>query len=497
MTSTTCAPERLADSRESAQASREKAILRAVFVALALFQIAQIAHHLTWRDEYQAWLIALESHSLAELMRNMRFEGHPPLWQALLMAAQRVSTDVVVLKVVQAFVSIGALALILFRSPFETSLRALIALNYFIAFEYGVLARPYGLGMLLCLAALALWRSRAAFAPLALMGFVSLHFLLLAALLALLRAKDWRREAAGWGLLCVCAALALYSLWPAPGTVTAVSTRWTATYLWRTVLQDALFLLPVSPIGGWFLRDFYADFIIVSFAVALATPFVLMALTARRSTMRALALLGFASLNLLALFVYPVYPRHAGVLALFLVAAFWIEKEEAPERPTPRAFWIYSLWMGLLGFVASSLALTQDFSSDALAAQWIARDESGRKLLAAYPGWHGLGVTALTGAKTYNVQKGCLDRFQIWDYPAAKLISPTLFTARLAEAASANGGEIFLVTGAPEPPEPPQGVERALLKSFPRDQIEDNPIRLYRYRWREPAKGVALADCPH
>jgi hypothetical protein len=38
-----------------------------------------LAHHEMWRNELQAWLLARDSDSLAELWRNTRYEEHPLL----------------------------------------------------------------------------------------------------------------------------------------------------------------------------------------------------------------------------------------------------------------------------------------------------------------------------------------------------------------------------------------------------------------------------------
>src|ERR1022692_2370586 len=56
-------------------------IVTAVFFIIALIGIL---HHEMWRDELQPWLIARESHSIPQLLHNMRFEGHPILWHLML-----------------------------------------------------------------------------------------------------------------------------------------------------------------------------------------------------------------------------------------------------------------------------------------------------------------------------------------------------------------------------------------------------------------------------
>jgi hypothetical protein len=40
--------------------------------------------HIHWFDKWQALLIAVQSPDIAELLENLRYEGHPPLWHLLL-----------------------------------------------------------------------------------------------------------------------------------------------------------------------------------------------------------------------------------------------------------------------------------------------------------------------------------------------------------------------------------------------------------------------------
>ena len=42
-----------------------------------------------WRDEIQAWSIAVKSYSIFELWKNSAYEGHPKLWFVLLYALKQ------------------------------------------------------------------------------------------------------------------------------------------------------------------------------------------------------------------------------------------------------------------------------------------------------------------------------------------------------------------------------------------------------------------------
>lgn len=64
-----------------------------VFLAFAAIGLANILSHELWRDEFQAFLIAAQSISIADLFDRARYEGHPPLWFLFLFAITRFTAD--------------------------------------------------------------------------------------------------------------------------------------------------------------------------------------------------------------------------------------------------------------------------------------------------------------------------------------------------------------------------------------------------------------------
>lgn len=48
-------------------------------------------HHEMWRDEIQAWLLARDSTGVFDLLRHMKYEGHPALWHLLLIPITRLT----------------------------------------------------------------------------------------------------------------------------------------------------------------------------------------------------------------------------------------------------------------------------------------------------------------------------------------------------------------------------------------------------------------------
>jgi hypothetical protein len=182
----------------------ERRLLRTAFVVVAVVSAVCIHAHAMWFDEVQAWNIARASHSLSDLWSHLRYEGHPALWYLPLYALTRVSGDPRAMQVLGWCVSMVTTGVVLFRSPFPVPARLALVAGYFFAFEYSVIVRAYGLGVLLLVVALA-WLGREhpawgkATVALALLAWTSMAGAVLAGVLALVLAWRWwsSRRAAG------------------------------------------------------------------------------------------------------------------------------------------------------------------------------------------------------------------------------------------------------------------------------------------------------------
>lgn len=129
----------------------------AAAVTLAFAAVAGIGlwRHEMWRDELQAWLIPAGSATLGELLHNLRYEGHPVLWHLLLWPLSRIAARPEAMQVLHLAISAAAVFLFVQRAPFSRPVRALFALGYFPLYEYTVISRSYGLGMLFLFGACA------------------------------------------------------------------------------------------------------------------------------------------------------------------------------------------------------------------------------------------------------------------------------------------------------------------------------------------------------
>ncbi|NTW51188.1 MAG: hypothetical protein HGB22_01165, partial [Chlorobiaceae bacterium] len=106
------------------------------------------AHHEMWRDELQAWLLARDSADLHELFRNLKYEGHPGLWHLLLMPLTRLSGSPVSMQVLHLGIATMSVYVLARYAPFSRLQRALLAFGYYPFYEYAIISRNYGIGVL-------------------------------------------------------------------------------------------------------------------------------------------------------------------------------------------------------------------------------------------------------------------------------------------------------------------------------------------------------------
>jgi len=123
----------------------ETLIISSIFLAVS---IVGILHHEPWRDEIQAWLIALHSHSIAELYNNCLYEGHPMLWHLLLYAVSSISDNIAGMQVLSVCITTTSVFLFYQYSPFSRIQKILFSFGYLTLFQYNIVSRSYGLVLL-------------------------------------------------------------------------------------------------------------------------------------------------------------------------------------------------------------------------------------------------------------------------------------------------------------------------------------------------------------
>lgn len=128
---------------------------RIEWIVLLLFTVSFVVisfFHEPWFDEAQAWEIAKDA-SLKEILFVIpHYEGHPPLWHLILAIVAKLGVPFEVgLKTIGAIISTASATLLLFRSRLPRMARICLPFSYFFFYQYGVIARPYGMMILVLL----------------------------------------------------------------------------------------------------------------------------------------------------------------------------------------------------------------------------------------------------------------------------------------------------------------------------------------------------------
>ena len=128
---------------------RRAAALSITFVIfLAASGYTMLRHELAG-DEVHSWNIVKGSATYSDLIRNTRYEGHPPGWYTLLWPLSRLTHDPASIQVLHWVIASLVAFLIVFCSPLPLLIRLLVPFGYYFLFEYAILSRNYAIGVLL------------------------------------------------------------------------------------------------------------------------------------------------------------------------------------------------------------------------------------------------------------------------------------------------------------------------------------------------------------
>ncbi len=434
-------------------------------------------HHIPWSDELHAWGLMRASTDPWTLFDNLHFEGHPGLWHVLLFAASLVAPTPVAMKVLHLLLAASMILLIARFAPFRTIEKAFLFANYFLVYEYAVLARNYGLGLLLALLH-AMLRCAATPRPvlvglvLGLMGNANVYAFVLSGLLVLeygysgliasrrLLAAGLARIVAGVALYGALMLLALASFWPDPAVAHFVQQP-SAFEMHDPVRFGVQFLRalvpPFLPVDFSFPHSFaFAGNLFdygkrVWFCLALA-PFILFALWRIFRTRIDLLAVILAVMTVAAIFSFLVYPaaiRHLGIVFIAFVAMLWVAKAEAKVMPDPRAV-LFLLGLGAIGGgFAQAGQWMRPFAINDQAVAWLRANDLADAPLLGYPDMRVEPIGILLNRPFYALDCECEARYVRLDNRRDSFIIESV-PARLDRAARRYGpGPIVLIAGDP------------------------------------------------
>ena len=390
----------------------DRRVWRAAVAALLLLQSAMIITHAAWLDEWQALQIALQSPTLSDLLGNLHYEGHPPLWYLLLRSVALVVPYLWVLAITQLAVALGIQALILFRAPFGRLERLLIGGSFFILFEFGTLSRSLGLGALLTIAFFAVRDRRLAWLSLILLPMVDFLYGLLSILGVALTIRDRRFSVPGAALWLASGLFAAWSVIPAPDVRPALDVPPVLLGVDQLLNSFSALLIPVQTVNNHIA---WGGGIPWGLGPAVGILFVVFAIHELQPKFdRALFLCFLGATAAFRLFVYPLALRHLALLPLLLILFKWREvKSGAALDP------LFRVWLGIIalcGAGAVAISIDRPFDSAPRVAEFIQRNHLEGKHWVSFPDSMAQPVMGLMDREAHTLGKGCTQSFLRWDF---------------------------------------------------------------------------------
>ncbi len=317
--------------------------VRLLLFGLWLAAIGALAwHHVIWRDEARALSIAIQGEDWIAMLRGLHGEGHPALWYLLLRAAYGITGRPEVLQLLALAIAAAAAWLIVYRSPFPPALIGLILASHFFIYEFSVMARNYGIGMLILFAlAIAYPRYRGRGVALGALLFLLSNCNVIAAILAGAFLLFWFveiLEETGPRWSPAMANFALNAAIASAGAALCFATVYptfndaaVAAHPAGVGARDTLSAI-VNPapafaqLLGWHVAPTYLVVPWSPFIVALGAPLMIGAtfgLIERKGALLA-CLASLACLSVFFRLVYPGDYRHEATWLAFVIAMYWI-----------------------------------------------------------------------------------------------------------------------------------------------------------------------------
>ncbi len=384
----------------------------AITLGFAALFLANIAHHAPWRDELLAWMIARTAATPLDLFRALHVDGHPGLWHALLWPLTKLTADPVAMKAVHAAIGFAVIGLIGLASPFARWERGLLLGGYFLSYEYAVISRNYGIGLLLallfaqsrCTAPASVWRNALL---LALLANTHIYCTILAGVFALEYLIDRLRAGARPILPALLAAagfaLALATVWPAADISREVTRplvdALSPGHLLKTAIRFAIGLAPVrlTPLSWEFLLfppERAGMVALLPFLAAAVALFGAAVVVLRRDgAALAVFMVSVAGAVAFGHLFHAVAVRHWGIVFTAFLACLWMARLHGAGRS--RVLVVLLLLGAVGGAEAMYLQWRLPFSQASAAARWIEGSPYGFRPLIGVPDAPSAAVAAL------------------------------------------------------------------------------------------------------
>jgi hypothetical protein len=312
------------------------------------------SQHEFWRDEVRPLSLARAAESPADLYASVQYDGHPMLWHFLLYAGNAIVNSPLILPVLGVGVGFLAVAVLMFFAPFPFWFKCLFIFSALPFYEYSVMARNYGISMLLLFLIALLYRHRETRVwplvfLLVLLANTNAHSVVIAGSVAGVWAWDLcvdrradltRRKifsfGAGLALLSAGMMFSILCFLPRENTILSpirqtLNLQNILAALGKTALHPELIFDRLMP--NW-----------VPNLAAAVIYFILILGLFHRFPLFAAVLIGEGSFGIIFELGYPGYYRHQGLFLIFAVFLYWLAMDRRGDAAIPRIpRWLFSI----------------------------------------------------------------------------------------------------------------------------------------------------------
>lgn len=320
-------------------------ILSGIFLAWLVVVTYTTIHHEYWRDEVRALSLAIDAPNWWQLPAFIKNEGHPALWYWLLQGLHALVGTKATLPILSIGISAIAIAVFVFKSPFSIFIKILFAFSALPLYEYSVMARNYGISMMLlfCIAALYHHRQSYFFLLALLIAFLcntNLSALIVSGALTAMLLWDTLIEdqvdlrgrkgiVISFGIcLIMCSAIfSLITIKPDDNTlltnaqhIRPISEYWAS--IKPALIHPGRALNTIFPANFNILTKIIPDLAIwLMIGGLLVRPIAAVSLYS--------AIVGIAFVHY---FAYPLALRHHGIILCYVIALYWIVLNNPKEK---------------------------------------------------------------------------------------------------------------------------------------------------------------------
>ncbi|MFA5059477.1 MAG: hypothetical protein WC676_02495 [Candidatus Omnitrophota bacterium] len=334
---------------------------RKIPVLLLLSYLAVITllscNHIVWRDEVRALSLGIESRSLSELSQKLHNEGTPIVWYAILYAGFFLTQSTLILKIASIAIAACFAYVFFFKAPFSWPQKALFLFGFYPVYQYSVICRNYGIGVLLLFLFCALYPKRfekiiLTSIVLALFANTSAHSLIIAFAIFLSMLAEWiflKEEKykqvkvfIGFLIIAVGIAFSAFQIYPDKTTVASQVFQLTPLLVAKAGFNALVFPGEYFFAALGFQNIFFGNNVLSALLTSIVI-WLMYVLLFRKPFVLSFFFMSITALGMFSQLVYKFHMHHQGFLLILLVAVLWLDHPRGKEVNAPTN----TKWLGL------------------------------------------------------------------------------------------------------------------------------------------------------